>query len=192
MIYARSAVHLLCISPAVWMIARIASGNAGANPVEYLTRGLGDWGLRLLLLTLLVRPLAQMAKWPTIMAYRRAIGLYVFFYACCHLTTYLWLDQSFDWEEIVGDIAKRPFILAGMISFLLLVPLAATSNRFAMLRLGQHWQRLHRLIYVIACVALLHYWWLVRADFSKAWLYLSVLVALFVYRLWAVWRLRAA
>ncbi len=192
MVYIRGAVHLLCLIPLVWLVSRVVLQAAGANPAEYLIRGLGDWALRLLLVTLAVRPLAQLLKWPAIMAYRRAIGLYVFFYAVNHFTTYLWFDQSFDWGEIVQDIVKRPFILAGVASFLMLVPLAVTSNRFSMMRLGYNWNRLHKLIYVIVCVALLHYWWLVRADFSKAWLYVSIAVVLLSYRLWAAWRLQRA
>lgn len=166
------------------MISRVATGNAGANPIEYLTRGIGDWALQLLLITLSVRPLSRWLKRPALIRYRRAIGLYVFFYAACHLTTYLWFDQFFDWAEIWRDVVKRPFILAGFVSFLMLIPLAATSNRFATRLLRQRWKQLHRLVYVIACTALLHYWWMVRADFSKAWLYLSILVLLFGWRLW--------
>ena len=166
------------------MIGQIISGGGGANPIEYLTRGLGDWALRLLLITLAVSPLARLLKQPVLLRYRRAIGLYVFFYAFCHLTTYLWFDQFFDWGEIVRDIIKRPFILAGFISFVMLLPLAATSNRFAVARLRQHWKTLHKLIYIISGVALLHYWWMVRADFSKAWLYFWILAALLGFRLW--------
>ena len=191
MVYTRGIVHFSCLVPLAWLVGHVVAQKAGANPLEYLVRGLGDWALRLLLITLAVRPLAQLMKWPAIMAYRRAVGLYVFFYACCHLTSYLWFDQEFDWGEIAADVAKRPFILAGFISFLMLVPLVVTSNRVSMSRMGQNWNRLHKLVYVISCTALLHYWWMVRADFSKAWLYLSILIALFSYRLWVVWRLRS-
>ena len=184
-IITRIAVHLVCLVPFSWMTGQVVSGGGGANPIEYLTRGIGDWALRLLLITLSVSPLARLLKRPALLRYRRAIGLYTFFYALCHLTTYLWFDQFFDWEEIVRDIAKRPFILAGFASFVLLIPLAATSNHFSVLHLQQHWKQLHKLIYLIACSSLLHYWWMVRADFNKAWLYLSILVVLFGYRLWA-------
>ena len=171
------------------MIAQVVSGGGGANPVEYLTRGIGDWALQLLLITLSVSPLARVLRQPVLLRYRRAIGLHMFFYAFCHLMTYLWFDQFFDWGEIVHDIVERPFILAGFVSFVMLIPLAATSNRFAVARLMEHWKTLHKLIYVIACVALLHYWWMVRADFSKAWLYMLILVALLGYRI-AVYALR--
>ena len=184
MIAIRLTIHFACLIPLAWMVLQVVSDNAGANPIEYLTRGIGDWALRLLLITLSVRPASKLLKQPLLMRYRRAIGLYVFFYAVCHLTTYLWFDQFFDWNEIVKDIIKRPFILAGFITFVLLIPLAATSNRFSISHLKQKWSTLHRLIYVIACTALLHYWWLVRADFNKAWLYLSFLLLLFAYRLW--------
>ena len=181
----RVAVHLACLVPLTWIAWQVASGGGGANPIEYLTRGIGDWALRLLLITLAVSPLARLLRQPALLRYRRAIGLYVFFYALCHLTSYLWFDQFFDWVEILRDVAKRPFILAGTVSFLLLIPLAATSNRRAVVRLQQNWKRLHQLIYVIACAGLLHYWWMVRADFDKAWLYATILALLFGYRLWA-------
>ncbi len=184
MIAVRLAVHLACLVPLAWLVWQVASGGAGANPIEYLTRGIGDWALRLLLITLSVSPLAKLLRRPVLLRYRRAVGLYVFFYALCHLTTYLWFDQFFDWGEIARDIAKRPFILAGFVTFLLLIPLAATSNRYAVVRLQHRWRQLHRLIYILACTALLHYWWLVRADFNKAWLYASILTALLGYRLW--------
>ena len=182
MIAVRLFVHLACLTPLVWVIWQVAVGGGGANPIEYLTRGIGDWALRLLLITLAISPAARLLKQPVLLRYRRAVGLYVFFYALCHLTTYLWFDQFFDWEEILRDIAKRPFILAGFATFVMLIPLVATSNRFAVARLQHHWKTLHKLIYILACTALLHYWWLVRADFSKAWLYLLILVALLGYR----------
>ncbi len=166
------------------MIAQVVDGNAGANPIEYLTRGIGDWALRLLLITLAFSPLARLLKRPALVQYRRAVGLYVFFYALCHLMTYLWFDQFFDWGEIARDVAKRPFILAGFVSFLMLVPLAATSNRFSVVRLQHRWRQLHKLIYVLSCTSLLHYWWMVRADFSKAEIYLTILAVLLGYRLW--------
>ena len=179
----RSLVHLLCLLPMVWLIYTAYQDGLGANPIEYITRYSGDWTLRILLVTLTVSPLARLTHTPRILKYRRAIGLYTFFYAVCHFVTYIWLDQFFDWNSIVLDIAKRPFILVGFTAFVLLIPLAVTSNDRAVRYLQNSWRTLHKLVYVIAIAGLLHYWWLVRADFLKATVYLIILSILFGYRI---------
>ena len=179
----RFFVHIACLIPLSIILWKVLSDNAGANPIEYLTRGGGDWTFRLLLITLTIRPAAQLLKLPALLSYRRAVGLHAFFYASCHLCTYLWLDQFFDWYEIVADIKERPFILAGFSAFVMLVPLAATSTRRAVIWLGNGWKRLHYLVYVAISAGLLHYWWLVRADYEKAWVYLVILIVLFAYRI---------
>ena len=179
----RGIVHLLCLLPLVWLIVTAYRSGLGANPIEYITRYGGDWAFRMLLITLSISPLARIFHRPVIVSYRRALGLYTFFYALCHFITYIWLDQFFDWLSIVEDIAKRPFILVGFTAFVLLIPLAATSNALAVRYLQHHWITLHKLVYVIAITGLLHYWWLVRADFLKAWVYLTILLILFAYRL---------
>ena len=180
----RGFVHAACLTPLAWLTwSGLYGGGLGANPIEYITRYSGDWTLRLLLVTLSFRPVVHLLRAPYLLRYRRAVGLYVFFYALGHFITYVWLDQFFDWSSIVEDIAKRPFILAGFTAFVLLIPLAVTSNDRAVRWLQHRWNRLHRLVYVIAVVGLLHYWWLVRADFLKAWVYLVILAALLGWRL---------
>jgi sulfoxide reductase heme-binding subunit YedZ len=146
---------------AAWLARGLADfdGGFGANPVEFLTRSSGFWTLTFLCLALTVAPLRRLTGRVWLMRLRRMLGLFTFFYACLHFTTYLWFDQWFDIASIVRDIAKRPFITVGFAAFLLLIPLAATSTQAAIRRLGRRWQLLHRLVYVVAILALLHFWW---------------------------------
>ncbi len=178
----RILVHALCLLPMIWLLALAYRSGLGANPIEYITRYSGDWTLRMLLITLTFRPVAHILRRPFLLRYRRAAGLYTFAYAFSHFTTYLWLDQFFDWLSIVEDIAERPFILAGFTSFVLMIPLALTSNDWSVRLLQNRWKTLHRLVYLIAIVGLVHYWWLVRADFLKASVYLVMLTILLGYR----------
>jgi methionine sulfoxide reductase heme-binding subunit len=183
----KSLVFLLSLLPLGYYGWGIAQDTLGANPVEALTRGLGTWALNFLLITLAVTPLRKLTGWHVLMRLRRMLGLYAFFYAALHLATYLWLDQSFDWNEIAKDILKRPFITVGMATFALLVPLAATSNNFAIRRLGgRRWQALHRTVYAIAILAVLHYSWMVKFDQSNPLLYGGILLLLLGVR--ALWR----
>ncbi|MFN2337871.1 MAG: sulfite oxidase heme-binding subunit YedZ, partial [Gammaproteobacteria bacterium] len=145
----------------------------GANPIEYITHGTGDWTLRLLLLTLLMTPLKRGFGWGWPLRVRRMLGLFAFFYATLHLSTYLWLDQFFDWGEIGRDILERPFITLGMTGYVLLLPLALTSTQAMMKRLGRNWKKLHRLVYVVATLGVLHFWWLVKADVREPLLYVA-------------------
>ena len=179
----RLVLHLLCLLPAVWLVYLAFTDGLGANPIEYITHHTGDWTLRMLLITLSFSPTARLLRKPGLLSYRRAVGLYVFFYALLHFATYIGLDQFFDWVSVKEDIIKRPYILVGFTAFVLLWPLAATSNRRAVLWLQHRWKTLHRLVYVIAVAGLIHYWWLVRADFAKAWIYLIILAALFAWRI---------
>lgn len=159
----------------------------GANPIEAVTRGMGTWTLNFLLITLAVTPLRKLTGWHAALRLRRMLGLFTFFYAVLHLTSYLWFDQFFDWGEIARDILERPFITVGMACFVLLVPLAATSNNFAIRRLGgRRWQSLHRTVYAIGILAVLHYSWLVKADQSQPLLYGGILIVLLGLRAW--WR----
>ena len=159
----------------------------GANPIEAVTRGLGTWALNLLLVTLAVTPLRKLTGWNMALRLRRMLGLFVFFYAALHLATYLWFDKFFEWKEIALDILERPFITVGMATFILLVPLAATSSNFAIRRLGgRRWQALHRTVYAIGILAVLHYSWLVKADQSQPLLYGGILALLLGLRAW--WR----
>ena len=179
----KPAVFLLCLFPLVWLVYGLLSDALGANPIEVFTRSMGEWGLRFLLLTLAMTPLRRLSgqAWP--LRYRRMLGLFSFFYVCVHWFSYLWLDQFFDWNEILIDIVKRPFITIGMSAFILLVPLALTSNRYAIRRLGRRWKKLHRLVYVAAICAVLHYFWLVKADLFWPAVYAAILLLLFVLRL---------
>ncbi len=138
--------------------------SLGANPIEAITRASGDWALRLLLATLAMTPLRRLTGWSGWLRLRRMLGLGSFFYASVHLLLYLWLDQFFDWAEIGADIVKRPFITVGMLTWLLLVPLAVTSTRGWQRRLRRRWVLLHRLVYGAAPLALLHFWWMREAK----------------------------
>ena len=154
------AVFLLALLPlarAAWIVL---SGDA-VNPVEFITRSTGTWTLSFLLITLAISPLRQLSGWSWPLRLRRMLGLYAFFYGSLHLTTYMWLDQFFDWGGMLHDIAKRPFITVGFTAFVLLIPLAVTSTNAMVRRLGgKRWQWLHRLIYVIAPLGILHFWWM--------------------------------
>ena len=153
-----------------------------ANPIEFITRSTGTWTLVWLLATLSISPLRIRLNWPALIRVRRLLGLFAFFYACLHLSTYLWLDQFFDWSGIVKDIAKRPFITVGFSAWLLLLPLALTSTQWAMRKLGRRWQKLHRLAYVAPTLGVLHYWWLVKADVRTPFAYGLVLLLLLAWR----------
>lgn len=181
----KGLLFLACLLPLAYYGVGVWQDTLGANPIEALTRGLGTWALNLLLLTLAVTPLRRLTGWAWLLKLRRMLGLFVFFYACLHLATYLWLDQFFDWPAIGRDIVKRPFITAGMLAFLLLLPLTATSNQAMIRRLGgRRWQELHRLIYPLAMVAVVHYTWLVKADASRPAAYGALLALLLGLRLW--------
>ncbi|MDX1823998.1 MAG: protein-methionine-sulfoxide reductase heme-binding subunit MsrQ [Thiohalomonadales bacterium] len=179
----KSVLFVLCLIPAVLLGWKFYHNQLGANPFEVLTRNSGEWTLRFLLLTLLMSPLRQILQqsWP--LQLRRMLGLYSFFYASLHLMTYLWFDQFFDWQEIMTDIAERPFITVGITAWILLVPLAVTSTKGMMRRLGRRWKRLHRSIYVIACLGVLHFIWLVKADLREPLIYAAILIVLLGYRL---------
>ncbi len=175
---------LACLLPLGLLVFRFISDELGANPFEVLTRETGEWTLRFLLLTLLMSPLRAILGqgWP--LAYRRMLGLYAFFYACVHLLTYIWFDQFFDVEEILLDIIKRPFITLGMLAFLLLLPLAMTSTKNMMRRLGRNWKKLHRLVYLIGILGVAHFLLLVKADLLEPIIYAGILSLLLGYRLW--------
>ena len=156
----------------------------GANPAEYITRSLGDWTLRLLLLTLAVTPLRRIAGWTWLLRLRRMLGLFTFFYALLHLSSYVSFDHVFDVGEILKDIVKRPFITVGFTCFVLLIPLAATSTNAMVRRLGaKRWQALHRLVYLIAPLGVLHFWWMVKRDLTEPIIYALLLGVLLGYRL---------
>ena len=181
-------VFLVSLLPLAWLGWLAWQGELGANPVETLSHHTGDWSLRFLLLTLAVTPARRLTGWNRLQQFRRMLGLFAFFYVGLHLAVYLIFDQFFDWAAIGADVVKRPYLTVGFAAFLLLIPLAITSTHAMMKRLGRHWQRLHRLVYLIAILGVLHYAWLVKADLTEPLLYGGILAALLGYRLW--WRFR--
>jgi sulfoxide reductase heme-binding subunit YedZ len=190
---AKPLVFLLCLMPAGWLLAGVAdltgfahwpAASLGANPVDRIQDTLGIWGLRLLLVTLTVTPLRELAAWPRLIAFRRMLGLFAFFYIAAHFAWYLLVDQGLDWRLWVEDIAKRPFITVGFAALVMLVPLALTSTKRAMRRMGRRWQRLHRLIYPAAILGCTHFYWQVKADIREPLVYLLVLAMLLGWRLY--------
>ena len=183
---AKPLVFVLCLLPLAWLVYGASAGQLGANPAEALIRGLGDWALRFLCLTLAVTPLRLHTRTPQLARYRRMLGLFTFFYACLHLLSYGWLDMGLQVADIGHDILKRPFILVGFVGWLLLVPLAATSFNRAVRALGaRQWLALHRLVYAIAPLALLHFFWM-RAgknDFAEVMVYAAIIGVLLLERL---------
>lgn len=185
----KRTLFLLCLLPLALLVHGAVTDGLGANPIEAVTRGLGDWALRFLLLTLAVTPLRRLSGLAWLLKLRRMLGLYAFFYACLHWLSYLWFDQFFDWGEILRDIVKRPFISVGFAAFALLVPLAATSSNAMIRRLGGRlWQRLHRAVYAIAVLAVLHHWWMVKLDTTEPAIHAGILAILLGMRV--AWWLR--
>ena len=176
------AVVVLAVAPAVWLGYRALNGMLGVNPVEDLLLTTGLWAFRFLLLSLAVTPLRQMTGWHSVIRFRRTLGLFAFFYACLHLVTYVVLDQGVELRFILADVAKRPFITAGMTAFLLIFPLAATSTRGAIRRLGRRWQVLHRLVYLSAAAAALHFIWKVKVVAGEPVYYGVALILLLTFR----------
>jgi sulfoxide reductase heme-binding subunit YedZ len=179
-------IFLAALVPLERLAWKAFHDGLGANPVEVITHSTGDWTLILILTTLSITPLRKLAKQYWLIGVRRMIGLFAFFYGCLHFTTYIWLDKSFDVHEMIKDVYKRPFITAGFTAFVLLIPLALTSTKGWIRRLGKNWQRLHRLIYVTGVAAVIHYIWLVKADLRKPLQYAFVLGVLLLYRV-VVW-----
>jgi sulfoxide reductase heme-binding subunit YedZ len=181
--YVKPVVFLACLAPLARLAWRGFHADLGANPIEFITHATGDWTLRFLLITLAITPLRRLTRQYWLIGYRRMLGLFAFFYGTLHLMTYVWLDKFFDVHEMLADIAKRRFITAGMTGFALMIPLALTSTRWAIRKLGgKRWQWLHRLIYLSAAAGVIHYIWLVKADLRKPLEYASVLGALLGYR----------
>ena len=186
------AVFLAALVPLARLAWKGYQQMLGANPIEVITHSTGDWTLIFLMLTLSITPLRKLTRQPWLIRFRRMLGLFAFFYASLHFTTYIFLDKFFDVHEMVKDIGKRKFIAIGFTAFVLLIPLAATSTAGMIRRLGKRWQILHRLIYVSAIAGVIHYWWLVKADVRKPEYYAIVLILLLGYRLVAARRKKAA
>lgn len=186
-----AAVWLACLAPLLWLVWRGYNGELGANPIEKVIRNLGVWGLRLLIVGLAITPAARMFRQPRLIRFRRTVGLFAFSYVLLHLSTYIGVDQFFDWNAIWKDILKRPYITIGMGAFILLIPLAATSFNAAIRWLGaQRWRRLHRLIYLIAPMGVVHYYLLVKADHQPPLIYGAIVLALLGWRAVAALRAR--
>lgn len=183
----KPAVFVLCLLPFAWLVWSALAGQLGANPAEALIRSTGDWTLRFLCIALAVTPLRVTLQWTALARLRRMLGLYVFFYALLHFVSYGWLDMGFDLPDIWKDIVKRPFILVGTLALLLLTALAATSfNRAIRWMGGRRWQALHRSVYAVACLAILHFFWM-RAgknNFQEVAVYAAILGSLLGWRIW--------
>lgn len=195
---AKPVAFVACLLPALWLVVAAATDQLGANPAEALTRSTGDWTLRLLCGVLAVTPLRVQLQLPALARLRRVLGLYVYFYAVLHLLCYAWFDMGFELDELARDIAKRPFILVGFTAWVLLTPLALTSWNRAIRRLGAaRWQALHRLVYAVAVLAVLHFFWMRsgKNDYAEVLVYAAVLASLLGWRARRVWsgqRARAA
>ncbi len=181
------AIALAALPPLI-LASRFLLDGPGANPIEDITHLTGDWGLRLILLSLAVTPARRFFRWKGIAPLRRTLGLAGFSYACLHMLTWCFLDLGLDFAAILEDLTERPYVMAGMGSFTLLLSLALTSTRSSMRRLGKSWVRLHRVIYVAAVLAVVHHFWLTKADYRPAIIHAVVLASLLGARL--VWSVR--
>lgn len=185
--WAKPVLGLVVALPCAWLVWAAFANQLGANPAEALIRATGDWTLRFLCVALAVTPLREWLRVPALARLRRLLGLTVFAYACLHLTAYVWLDMGAEWADVVADVAKRPFIALGMTCWLLLLALALTSFNAAVRWLGgARWRALHRAVYAVAVLAVLHFWWM-RAgknNFTEVWVYATVLAALLSVRVW--------
>ncbi|HEY8023745.1 MAG TPA: protein-methionine-sulfoxide reductase heme-binding subunit MsrQ [Burkholderiaceae bacterium] len=191
----KAGLFVLALLPFIRLVAFTLLDRLGANPVEFITRNTGDWTLYFLCFTLGVTPLRRLSNWNWLLKLRRMTGLYAFFYACLHFTTFLWFDHFFDLDEMWKDVVKRPFITIGFIAFVLLIPLALTSTNGMIRRLGgKRWQWLHRLVYVVAPLGILHFWWMKagKHDFAQPILFGVVIALLLLVRVyWAMAKGRA-
>ena len=184
--YFKPVIFLACVAPLGILVWRGVHSAFGANPIEAITHATGDWTLTFLLITLSITPLRRLTRQYWLIGLRRMLGLFAFFYGSLHLMTYVWLDKFFDVHEMLADIAKRRFITAGMTAFTLMIPLALTSTKWSIRKLGgKRWQAVHRLIYASAAAGVIHYIWLVKADLKKPLEYGLVLGVLLLYRILA-------
>ena len=188
----KPAIFCLCLLPALLLAWGLFNDTLGAEPIDVLADETGIWALRLLLITLCITPLRKLTGWAPLVRLRRMLGVYAFFYAALHFLVYLVLDQFFYWPDIVEDIIKRKFIFAGFLALVILAPLAATSTRGMMKRLGgRRWQILHRGVYIASISAATHFVWKVKSDYTEPAIYAFILALLLGYRLWGRYRGRA-
>ncbi len=190
----KSLLFVIALLPFGRLALFTFTDQLGANPIEFITRNTGDWTLYFLCITLVVTPLRRLSKWNWLIKLRRMIGLFAFFYAALHFTTFLWFDHFFDVAEMLKDVVKRPFITVGFTAFVLLIPLAITSTNGMVKRLGgKRWQWLHRLIYVIASLGILHYWWMKagKHDFEQPIIFGAIVAVLLLMRVFWAWQKRS-
>jgi len=178
----RFLVFGLCFLPFIYLLFSAITNRLGANPIEAITHFTGDWGLNFLLISLSVTPLRRLTGWAVLLRYRRMLGLYAFFYVCLHFLCYMILDHFFDWVTIIEDVIKRPYITVGFTAFLLLIPLAVTSTKKMIMRLGRNWKKLHKIVYLISPLAILHYLWLVKSDIRVPVIYAIIFITLILLR----------
>jgi methionine sulfoxide reductase heme-binding subunit len=177
-------VFVLCLVPLGMLVLRAVQGNLTANPIEFITHATGDWTLRFLVITLAITPLRKILRLPQLIRFRRMLGLFAFFYACLHFSTWIGLDKFFDWTEMWKDVQKRRFITVGFTGLVLMIPLAITSTAGWIRRLGgKRWQLLHRAIYLSAIAGVIHYYWLVKSDVRKPLQYAAMVGVLLAWRL---------
>ena len=181
------AVFLACLIPLGQLLYNAWAGDLTANPIEFITHFTGDWTLIFLLATLSVTPLRKILGWNDLIKFRRMLGLFAFFYVLLHFSTFMVLDHFFDFQAIVKDIIKRPYVTAGFTGFVLLIPLAITSTAAMIRRLGKRWQQIHRLVYAAAIAGVVHFYWLVKADIRRPLQYGAVLLLLLGFRLVTRW-----
>jgi methionine sulfoxide reductase heme-binding subunit len=186
--WTKRVVFLLCLVPAVLLIVRAFTGGLGANPISTITLTTGDWTLYFLLMTLAITPLRKLLHQPDLIRFRKMLGLYAFTYACLHFLTLIVFDHFFDFAAILEDVYKRPFITAGFTAFVLMIPLAITSTTKMIRRLGKRWVVLHRLVYISAVLAIVHYYWLVKSDVTLPVRYGCILAVLLGARVFLWWR----
>ena len=189
--WSKPFVHLLCLLPLAGLVWAGFNDGLGANPVEKLTHETGDWTLRFLLITLSLTPLRQWTGQASWIRFRRMLGLYTFFYVSCHFLIWFVADHSLDPGSMIEDIVKRPYITLGFSAFLLMIPLAITSNQAMIRRLGRKWKTLHRLVYLIILLGVLHFLWLVKADYLEPGIYAIIAMVLLAQRLGPIRRLGA-
>lgn len=191
--YLKPLVFLACLGPVFYLAWAAWQAQLGANPIEAITHETGDWTLRLLVITLCITPLRRLTGVNELISFRRMLGLFAFFYGTLHFLTYIWLDKFFDLHEIAKDVYKRPFITAGFTAFVLMIPLAITSTKGWIRRLGKKWALLHRLIYASAIAGVIHYIWLVKKDVRRPIIYAVIVGVLLLWRVatWLVKRQKA-
>lgn len=179
----KPAIFFLSLTPLAWLVWQVLYGYLGVNPIETVNRFLGDWALRFLLIALAVTPVRKITGWAQLARLRRMLGLFAFFYVCLHLSSYIGLDLFFDWQGLWKDVVKRRYITFGMAAFVLLLPLAATSTDAMVRRLGgRRWRLLHKSVFLIAVLAVVHFWMMVKADIREPMLYAAILAVLLGYR----------